>query len=96
LGTWQRAVAQLQFGDGWLVADNGPGIAPEYHDAVFDRFRQVADMSTAKPQGTGLGLAICRMIVEHFDGRIWVESEPGQGARFSVRLPRRVPLAKAM
>jgi signal transduction histidine kinase len=43
-----------------------------------------------------LGLAICRMIVEHFDGRIWVESAAGQGARFLVRLPCSVALAKAV
>jgi len=85
----------LQFGDAWW-ATTGRASASEYHDAVLDRSRQVADMSKAKPQGTGLGLAICRMIVEHFDGRIWVASEPGQGARFFVRLPRRMPLAKAV
>jgi len=78
------------------VADNGPGIAPEHHAAVFERFRQVGDTLTAKPQGTGLGLAICRMIVDHHGGRIWVESEAGRGATFRVRLPRKVALAKAV
>src|SRR5262249_59060114 len=70
------------------VTDDGPGIAPEHHAAVFERFRQVGDTLTAKPQGSGLGLAICRMIVDHHGGRIWVESEPGKGASFRVRLPR--------
>jgi len=78
------------------VADNGSGIAPEHHAAVFERFRQVGETLTAKPQGTGLGLAICRMIVDHHGGRIWVESEAGRGATFRVRLPRKVVLAKAV
>lgn len=70
------------------VADNGPGIEPRDREAVFDRFRQGGDTLTAKPEGTGLGLAICRMIVEHFGGRIWVEDSPEGGALFLVRLPR--------
>jgi Na+/proline symporter/nitrogen-specific signal transduction histidine kinase len=78
------------------VADNGPGIAREHHEAVFEPFRQVGDTLTAKPQGTGLGLAICRMIADHHGGRIWVESEPGKGAAFRVRLPRKVALARAV
>jgi Na+/proline symporter/nitrogen-specific signal transduction histidine kinase len=77
------------------VRDNGPGIDPRHHDSIFERFRQVGDTLTGKPEGTGLGLAICRMIVEHLGGRIWVESKPGEGARFFVRLPRRLPLAQA-
>ncbi len=77
------------------VVDNGCGIARQHHRTIFERFRQVGDTLTAKPEGTGLGLAICRMIVEHLGGRIWVESEPGNGARFHVRLPRREQLARA-
>ena len=77
------------------VSDNGPGIDPRHHETVFERFHQVGDTLTGKPEGTGLGLAICRMIVEHLGGRIWVESEPNKGARFCVRLPRLLPLAKA-
>jgi Na+/proline symporter/nitrogen-specific signal transduction histidine kinase len=78
------------------VADNGPGIAPEHHAAVFERFHQVGVTLTAKPQGTGLGLAISRMIVDHHGGRIWVESDLGKGTTFRVRLPRRPVLAKAV
>jgi signal transduction histidine kinase len=78
------------------VTDNGPGIAPEHHAAVFERFHQVGVTLTGKPQGTGLGLAISRMIVDHHGGRIWVESEPGEGATFRVRVPRNLPLAKAV
>ncbi|HWA36718.1 MAG TPA: sensor histidine kinase, partial [Burkholderiales bacterium] len=69
------------------VRDNGPGIAPEDQEAVFDKFRQVGDTLTAKPHGSGLGLHISRQIVEHFGGRMWVESSPGRGACFSFTLP---------
>ncbi|PWC38240.1 sensor histidine kinase [Azospirillum sp. TSO22-1] len=69
------------------VSDDGPGIAPEHQAIVFERFRQVGDTMTEKPQGTGLGLAICKRIVEHLDGRLWVQSEPGRGATFSVLVP---------
>jgi Na+/proline symporter/nitrogen-specific signal transduction histidine kinase len=70
------------------VGDNGPGIAQDQHEAIFDKFRQVGDMLTAKPQGTGLGLAISRTIVGHMGGRIWVDSHPGGGAVFSFTLKR--------
>ncbi|MBE2258333.1 MAG: histidine kinase [Candidatus Accumulibacter sp.] len=69
------------------VADNGPGIRPEDQQLVFEKFRQVGDTMTAKPSGTGLGLPISRRIVEHFGGRLWVESVPGEGATFRFTLP---------
>lgn len=69
------------------VEDNGPGIAEADQHTIFEKFRQVGDTMTAKPQGTGLGLPISRQIVEHFGGRMWVESSPGCGARFSFTLP---------
>jgi Na+/proline symporter/signal transduction histidine kinase len=69
------------------VRDNGPGIAPEHQKVIFDKFRQVGDTLTAKPHGSGLGLHISRQIVEHFGGRMWVESVPGEGACFSFTLP---------
>ncbi|MGB0127150.1 MAG: sensor histidine kinase [Rhodocyclaceae bacterium] len=69
------------------VRDNGPGIAPEDQGMVFERFRQGGNVMTDKPQGTGLGLPISRQIVEHFGGKLWVQSEPGQGATFSFTLP---------
>ena len=72
------------------VADNGPGIRAEEQESIFEKFRQGGqDLLTDKPKGTGLGLPISRQIVEHFGGRLWVESEPGQGARFKFTLPRR-------
>ncbi|MEI6987018.1 MAG: sensor histidine kinase, partial [Rhodospirillaceae bacterium] len=69
------------------IRDNGPGIADKDATIIFDRFRQVGDTMTNKPQGTGLGLAICLRIVEYLGGRIWVESIPGQGATFSFLIP---------
>ncbi len=77
------------------VADNGPGIAPAHRDMIFERFRQVGDMLTAKPEGSGLGLAISRMIIEHFGGRAWVEDAPSGGAVFNVWLPRKRAAASA-
>ena len=61
------------------VRDNGRGISPEDQAAIFSKFRQVGDTLTDKPHGSGLGLHISRQIVEHFGGRMWVES--GLGAR---------------
>lgn len=69
------------------VIDTGLGIAPEDQPRVFERFKQVGDTLTDKPQGTGLGLSICKEIVEHHGGRIWVESEVGRGSTFSFTLP---------
>ncbi|MBI4987767.1 MAG: histidine kinase [Rhodocyclales bacterium] len=70
------------------VEDNGPGIGEADQNTIFEKFRQVGDTMTAKPQGTGLGLPISRQIVEHFGGRLWVESSPGEGATFSFTLPK--------
>jgi len=69
------------------VRDNGPGIRRADQEVIFEKFRQVGDADGGKPRGTGLGLPISRRIVEHFGGRLWVESEPGQGATFSFQLP---------
>jgi Na+/proline symporter/signal transduction histidine kinase len=72
------------------VQDNGPGIRREDQQLIFEKFRQGGGSAlTDKPQGTGLGLPISRQIVEHFGGRLWVESEPGRGATFSFTLPLR-------
>jgi len=69
------------------VRDNGPGIDPTHQRAIFDKFVQVGDALTGKPQGSGLGLYISKQIVEHHGGRIWVDSRPGTGASFSFTLP---------
>ena len=69
------------------VIDTGNGIADEEHVRVFEKFTQVTDTLTGKPRGTGLGLPICKQIVEYHGGRIWIESEPGNGSTFSFTLP---------
>ena len=68
------------------VRDNGPGVPREQHQLIFEKFRQ-GGSATFRPQGTGLGLPISRKIVEHFGGRMWLHSTPGQGATFSFELP---------
>lgn len=70
-----------------VVADNGPGIAPEHLPRLFDRFYRVDKARTVAQGRTGLGLAISRAIVEAHGGTIEVASTPGEGATFTVRLP---------
>ncbi len=69
------------------IIDQGVGISESDQPKVFEKFKQVGDTLTDKPQGTGLGLPISREIVEHHGGKIWVESEIGKGSTFSFRLP---------
>jgi signal transduction histidine kinase len=71
----------------WTIAvqDNGIGVPPEQWSRIFEPFHRGHD--PAAYPGTGVGLAICRKIVEGYGGRIWVESEPGLGSTFCVRLP---------
>ena len=73
------------------VGDTGIGIAPEHHELVFREFAQVDASASRHHHGTGLGLAIARKFVELHDGRIWVESAPGEGSRFYFTVPVRAP-----
>ncbi len=69
------------------IRDNGPGIPRESQSAIFDKFYQIAGSVSAQHEGTGLGLAITKSLVEQHGGRIWLESEPGNGSCFSFSLP---------
>lgn len=69
------------------VQDNGPGIPQDQQAMVFEKFRQVSGDDHYRPGGTGLGLPISRQIVEHFGGRMWLNSVPGAGACFGFSLP---------
>lgn len=74
------------------VSDNGPGIPEEKLKKIFDKFYIVrkGDTLGSKSSGTGLGLPICKEIVEHYDGKIWVESEQGKGSTFHITLPAKI------
>ncbi len=77
------------------VQDNGPGVPLEQQALVFEKFRQGGD-GRQRPRGmvgTGLGLPISRRIIEHFGGRLWLRSVPGQGACFGFDLPLTRPEA---
>lgn len=69
------------------IVDTGIGIPAESLEDIFEKFRQVGDHLTDRPKGTGLGLPICRQIVSRFGGRIWAQSNPGQGSVFNFTLP---------
>jgi signal transduction histidine kinase len=76
------------------VEDDGVGIPSEHMTRVFDRFYQIDASSTRRHGGVGLGLHLVKTIVEGAGGTIGVESEPGSGSRFSLRLPVTDPEAK--
>ena len=69
------------------VIDTGIGIAEEYHEAIFNRFNQIVDSNSEKNGGSGLGLTITRQIIELHNGKIYVESKPGNGSKFTIILP---------
>ena len=67
------------------ISDTGPGIPAEFHLEVFDDFFRLP--STESQEGVGLGLAIARRLVQGMGGKIWVESDPGAGCKFSFLVP---------
>ena len=75
-------------GEMWefAVRDNGPGIAPQYHERIFGIFQTLE--ARDKVEGTGIGLSIVRKLVESRGGRVWVESDVGAGSTFRFLWPR--------
>jgi two-component system, sporulation sensor kinase C len=71
------------------VADEGPGIAHSDQERIFERVYNPADKNAARSVGSGLGLPIVRAVAEVHGGRLWLESEPGRGAIFSMAFPLR-------
>jgi signal transduction histidine kinase len=82
-----RAVPEGRFWK-FCIEDNGIGIARQYWDQVFGMFKRLHDRT--RYPGTGIGLAICQKIVDRYGGRIWVESEEGQGSTFYFTVPREI------
>jgi signal transduction histidine kinase len=79
-------------GEDWVevrVKDSGPGIELKRQGRIFDKFSSFYDIRVARSGSTGAGLSIAREIVTAHGGRIWVSSEPGQGAEFGFTLPMR-------
>ena len=70
-----------------VVADRGPGIPPEEHGRIFERFYRLGSELRRETQGVGIGLSIVKHIVEAHHGRVLVQSQPGRGSRFTIELP---------
>ena len=79
---WRDAGDSVEF----LVRDNGPGIAREYHDRIWDIFQTLEARDTV--EGTGIGLSVVKKIVDSRGGRAWVESAPPHGATFGFAWPK--------
>ena len=76
-------------GYAFSVGDNGPGIAPQYHERIWGIFQTLE--ARDKVEGTGIGLSVVKKMVESRGGRVWLESSPGEGAVFFFSWPRATP-----
>jgi two-component system, sensor histidine kinase and response regulator len=85
------SAASVSPGVRFVVADNGPGIPAEHHEAIFGKFVHFPPPATRRIRTTGLGLTYCRLVVEAHGGRIWVQSAAGKGSAFHVDLPVEPP-----
>jgi len=87
------ALSARREGDNILftVADNGPGIPPEYHEVIFRKFETVKAIHAPRVRSSGLGLAFCKIAVDAHHGRIWVQSTEGKGSAFHISLPASQP-----
>jgi light-regulated signal transduction histidine kinase (bacteriophytochrome) len=87
----QVHISAEQKGTEWVISirDNGIGFDPQDAATIFEPFKRLH--TTGDYPGTGVGLAICRRIVQAQKGRIWAESQPGEGATFSFTLPLESP-----
>jgi adenylate cyclase len=86
-------------GRGWVtisVADTGIGMTPEQMGKLFQEFSQASSTTASKYGGTGLGLVISRRFCQMMGGDVTVESEPGRGSTFTIRVPRIVEVGKAI
>ena len=79
----------------FTVADNGPGIPPEYHELIFRKFERGKNPNVPRVRSSGLGLAFCRLVAEAHGGKIWVTSSEGRGSAFHLLLPLHPPPAPA-
>lgn len=76
----------------FAVRDTGPGIPPENHEIIFEKFHQLANFLTREQGGAGLGLALVKQLAEHMGGRVTLDSEVGVGSTFAVHLPLNQPV----